>query len=45
MHRRIGRSARGDGLKAFGGEINYSMLVKIYGTSPEALGDCRTSLR
>ncbi|RNJ45790.1 hypothetical protein B5V01_10845 [Mesorhizobium erdmanii] len=38
MHRRIDRSARGDGLKALGGEIDYAMLVTIYGTSPESVG-------
>ena len=38
LHRRIDRSARGDGLKAFGDEIDYAMLVKIHGTSPEIVG-------
>lgn len=41
MHRRIDRSARGDGLKAFGGEIDNATLVKIYGTLPESVGRLR----
>lgn len=32
-HRRIDRSARGDGRMAFRGEIDYAMLVKIYGVA------------